>query len=263
MPFFPTMFGLMNIDRLARGLLDLQSLEKYAPEENTPGHHSYPAEWHRHKPLHELAKSLADDLVWLNERGVSIEDGTELQADDFERAIKFLLRGSSDLDDYIAVEIAEEDQLPLTLEQRRHWAVARMTFHGDGWNWKFNLGDTHPAHQTMQTFLTAVQPMHCSVIANVVAPSNPDHIPYYFPRYWTRVSRNCFLGPELTRRLPAALLTVEAGLAYVARLGEGVWITLPGDDRSRDEAVEERHRQAVERLNAFMPPASPFDPSRW
>jgi len=176
--------------------------------------------------------------------------------------LKFLLRGANP-SDFIDVEIAEDEQLALTLEQRNHWAVASISFHGDGWNWKFTLAETHPAHSNMQMFLTAVQPVHCEVCANTVSPANRDHIPFFFPDVWTKASRNCFLGPELVRRLPSELLILDAGLACVTRLGDGVWITLPDDDLHQDEAVLERHLKAIERLNAFMPPASPFDPSTW
>lgn len=262
MPFYPAMSALLDIERLTRGLGDLHYLEHYEPAEDTCGRHWYPAATHRHKPLHELAKSLEDDLAWVNERGLTLEDEV-LQPDGYEHVLKFLLRGPGGPDDYIDVEIDEEAQLSLTSEQRKRWAVATVQFHGDGWQWKFTLGSTHPGHDTMQTFLAAVQPVHCDVDANVISPVQRDSIPHSFPARWAKASSNCFLGPELTRRIPPELLTVEAGLAYVARPGNGTWITLPGDETNTDREVRERHIEAIERLQPFMPPASPFDPSLW
>lgn len=64
-----------------------------------------------------------------------------------------------------------------------------------------------------------------------------------------------YYGPELMPFIPTDLLSTAAGLAHVERLGDGVWVTLPGWSTVAHEvpvSILEPHRAALRKINAAL-----------
>lgn len=271
---YAVMFALLEIERTARGLPKLQAIEYFDPVEGAGGYIRGDNPNHRHLPLNDIAPHFADLMKWLNERQISLNHEQKLSADDEQRlyegtrSLQFALGGHWRNHESLAVEIVEENQLPLTAEQRKHWVIACITFSTER-KGILTLPESHPAHDTMLLLLDALQPIKAFVTLESVAPSVPSDASYIH-RLCANVDQmtSCFLGPELVKRIPTDRLTMETGLARVVQVGQGVWVTVPGGygylgGPHVDEETVKRHREALDQLMPFMPPTSPFDPAAW
>lgn len=79
----------------------------------------------------------------------------------------------------------------------------------------------------------------------------------YFREAQQRVFDSTFLGPELTRLIPAHLLEPANGFSHSERVGDGLWITLEeigfgSTDTDEERELFEGHRAACQCLTDFF-----------
>lgn len=266
---YPIMYALLDVQRTAAGLPALADLEYFDPSEDEEGSPWWLGPSQRRLPVADLAAAFGAHLAWLNERRVALASEGHLTVDgpdetlEDARALKFDLGGSWDTPGHLSVVLHEDDQLPLTLAQRAHWAVAAVHWAAPKRTW--TLPEDDPAHATMLFVLEALQPVSAFVTLDTIGPSEPYEAAVTFPALWATALDSCFLGPERLQGVSPDVLTREAGLACVTRLRDGVWLTVPGGyghgrpgGPEVDDATLERHRQALIRLTPMLRPPPPF-----
>lgn len=269
---YPIMYALLDVQRTAAGLPSLVDREHFDPAEEAEGSPWWMGPSHRRVPLVELAAAFVPHLAWLNERRIALvpEGDVTDDADDWSlgdpRVLKFEVGGPWDTPGHLSVVLREDEQLPLTLAERARWAVAAVHWSAPKRNW--TLPEDHPAHATVVALLAALQPVSAFVTLDTMVPSDPFEAAHTFPDLWAQALDSSYLGPERLQGVPPDLLTVEAGLACVTRLGGGVWLTVPGGyghgwpgGPEVDGATLERHQKAILRVSAALPPLPLFQDS--
>ena len=151
----------------------------------------------------------------------------------------------------------------IPVSQRSDRVLIQIQF--DGEKKHDTLATRDPPHGVILDFLHRVQPVHAFVTLDTLYPGGDLHDDpgsyKYFHNAWRRVFDSTFLGPELTRLIPAHLLEPSNGFSYIEieRVGEGLWITFEKKvsvySSDWDEATEvhfHAHRAACQRLTDFL-----------
>lgn len=260
MGVYPIMYALMDVERFASGLTQLLPFERHAPGSREVG-----AYWLGLEPEH--VPRLTDLAQTLRVHASSLFDASVMQTDpDEEVGVAFDLvnptfKGMSSAppfshqdDTRVTVALLTGPQRALTEEHRATCVVAEVSF--DGAKREETLPLLHRAWPVVRAFLHATQPVHAFVVGDALSPSEEDHVEW-FQAAWCRGFASTFFGPELVRRLPVDVWTPAFGWAVVERIGEGVWVALPGGYSSWgqptvESSVEARHQQAAERLTELL-----------
>ncbi|WP_424952203.1 hypothetical protein [Deinococcus sp.] len=219
MTAYPRMFALLEVER-ARAAFATFTTPGWADSHRSSGG----VDATRRRSLTELSRTLPDDLNWLY---AVPEEPRDWRA---EREISTLIEKGQAPGQDIYFHINTRFRPVVPVSHRSERVLIQIEFIGE--NKHDMLATEDPPHRVVLDFLRRVQPVHAFVALDWINPG--DDLPndpgsyQFFSEAQNRVFDNTFLGPELTRQIPAHLLEPSSGFSHVERVGEGLWITFAG-----------------------------------
>ena len=246
MTFYPWMFVLLDIERTLSGLTSWPPSAASQTLVND-------AEGFRRRSLYELSNTLQADLAWMHDVPERVRSWRDI------RTVCAPINETPLEKRNIALGFDSQFRHVIPRPQRASRVLGLITFDGD--NHVQMLATADPTHDAILGFLRAVQPVHAFVTSEWTHPAhdlpNDPGMHNYFRQAPRHVFDSTFLGPELTRLIPPALLGPDAGFSHVKRVGEGTWITFAGvglrsGEMHEEEGFFERHRDACAQIEAFL-----------